>query len=529
MSKLLYALVAAFGLAQAYWPTWTSGFDRMQAERGDSMHLNYVLEHQFRHLVGHPRAVGSYWSPGYFHPMPDGLAYSENLLGTLPIYALARLAVAPATAFQLWGMALLLLNFGAMLWALRRLGVRPWLAAAGGFVFSFALTRVGHLSHQHMLPHFAAPIALWAAVSWFEAPRLRAWIALWSALALQVLMSLHLGWFLLFALAVWFAVRWLCEASAWRRISAWLRAERRSAVVTVVLAVGLVSALLWPYAAARRTYGARDDGQVTAFAPRLGSWLAAPSGSIPAALGLASDPKAPYFWEHELFLGSVPLALGALALGCNLRRRERRRSTFALVVAVLVIFSLSLYVPRGASAMAMSHRELGWTLWWWVWDSLPGASGMRAVGRVWSAVLPLLVLGGWLALEEQLRRRASPPWRAFAMALMVLALAEQVRIGQPSFDKLEYRATVDVWRRGIPEPCRSVYFAIPASGAPWWVRQTTAMWAGLEAGKPTVNGYSSNYPPDYPPPERAASPEEVERWLRARSAESACYLTPAGS
>jgi hypothetical protein len=52
------------------------------------------------------------------------------------------------------------------------------------------------------------------------------------------------------------------------------------------------------------------------------------------------------------------------------------------------------------------------------------------------------------------------------------------------------------------------------------------MWAALEAGQPTVNGYSSNYPPDYPVPERAAKPEEIETWLRTRGAESACYLAP---
>jgi hypothetical protein len=544
----LYPLFCALGVVVAYWPTWSSGFARMQAERGDSMHQNYVLEHQFRHLfgwMGRGEALGSFWSPGYFHPEPSGLAYSENLLGTLPFYAVARLVFAPSTSFQIWGMAVLAANFAAMVWVLRRQGVRPLFAAAGGFAFAFALVRAGHLNHPHLLPQFAAPIAVWALLTWTDAPRLAAWIALWAAVALQLLMSLHLGWFLLFALLVLSVSRIAIEPGVVRRCARWLWAERLPAVGAALAAIGVVISILWPYAVARRTYGVRDDAQVVLFAPRVSSWLSAPSNSLPAAVGVASDPQSPSFWEHELFPGFVAIALGGLAFSASIGSIRSNRSKVvtsamrAAIFAVAAIVAVSLYVPRAEGGPSpTSLRDSGWTLWWLVWDWLPGASNMRAVGRVWSAVLPLLVFAGWCALEERLRsaEAARSPWAkraaAAAVPLVLLALVEQMRFAQPSFDKTAYFKTVEAWSRSVPRECRAVYFAPPApraTGAPWWVGQTTAMWAALEAGVPTVNAYTSNYPPGYPPPERAATREEIDAWLRSRGTEAlepACYLTP---
>ena len=402
---LLYLAFGLLGVLAAYWPTWASGFARMQSERSDSLHIHYVLEHQFRHLVG--SGSGTYWSPAYFHPVRGGLAYSENLLATLPVYSATRLLFDRATSFQIWGMAMLVANFAAMLWALRRLGARPWVAAGGAFVFAFALPRVAHLNHQHMLPHFAAPIAICAALLWFERPTLRAWAALWVALGVQILAALHLGWFLALALAIWTPLRFVLEPAAWRRQGAWLRSHGWSATATVVAVAAVVAALLAPYAAARSAHGTRDDGQVTILAPRWTSWFAAPSGTLASAVGLQSDPKSPFYWEHELFTGFALLAAAALALLTARRLSSHATSIRALILAGFALVALSLYWPLRPPGPGLALRDLGFTLWWWVWDWVPGASSMRAVGRVWSGVLPLLVVGGFLGLEALAARLAN--------------------------------------------------------------------------------------------------------------------------
>lgn len=518
--------LCGLGILAAYWPTWSSGFRRMQAERGDSLHLNYVLEHQYRQLA-RSGAVGSYWSPGYFHPTPNGLAYSENLLGTLPFYVLPRVFSDPATAFQLWGMLLLACDFIAMLWALRRLEVRPWLAAVGAFVFAFALVRIGHLNHQLLVPQFAAPVALAAATAWIAAPRLGLWVTLWAALTLQLFLGLHLGWFLFLSLGVWLLVAVILDPRAVVRCSGWLRRAWFPALATVLASAALVTLLALPYAAANRAHGARDDGQVTIFAPRPYSWLAAPAGSLPSALGLRSNERRPFFWEHELFPGAVPLlGLGA-ALAAAIRGRRGAATSFA--VAALVLFALTLYVPAADLPADGPLRERGTTLWWLVWDHVPGASAIRAVGRIWTGILPLLVMA--VALTAERWRRTHPRRRALAVlaTLATLALAEQIRFRrQPSFDKRAFAEQVARWREAIPAGCQVVYFAIPPTG-PSWVHQMTAQWAALEAGVPTVNGYSSNYPPGYPSVLKAASRDEVVRWLGPVEAARLCYVAPGDS
>lgn len=523
----LYTLLALAGVVAAYWPTWRSGFTWMQADRGDTLHINYVLEHQLGQLLGWERP-GTYWSPAYFYPQPKGLAYSENLLGTLPVYAAARALWSPLTAFQVWGMAMLVANFAAMTWSLRRFGVRPWLAAAGGFVFAFCLTRAGHLNHQHMLPQFAAPIAVWATVRWLEQPRLRYWLAAGSASAYQALSSLHLGWFLGLALTTLIVVRLLLEPHAVARFGRWLWRNVVPASVSTAAIAGVLMVLLWPYVLAQRSHGPRDDFQVTLYGPRLGSWLAAPSGTLPSLLGLSSDKTRPAFWEHELFLGMVPIAGGALALTVGSPRRRRDRSRVALVLSAMVLVALSLYVPWREPGAGVAWRDQGLSLWWWVWDWVPGANSIRAVGRVWSGVLPLLLIGAWLGFERWLRRAPKVGRRhVLVAAAMALALVEQVRVGPHAFDKKLLLEAIDAWRAAVPADCRVVYFTFPPTTRPF-VYQTRAMWAALAAGKPTVNSYTSNYPPGYPSAGEPASREAVAAWMARHGTETACYVDPGG-
>jgi hypothetical protein len=99
----LHTTVLALGLWFAFRPTLASDFARLQADPGDTLLNHYALEHSWRCLTQRDYA-GSLWSPAFFHPQPLVLAYSENLLGTAPLYWLPRLVCPPAAAYQLWMM-----------------------------------------------------------------------------------------------------------------------------------------------------------------------------------------------------------------------------------------------------------------------------------------------------------------------------------------------------------------------------------------------------------------------------------------
>src|SRR5207248_331335 len=106
----VHTVVLALGLCSAFHPTLFSGFARVQTDPGDTLLNHYILEHSWRWLT-QPDYAGTLWSPPFFAPTPLTLAYSENLLGTAPLYWLLRTLCPELLAFQLWVMLVSALTF----------------------------------------------------------------------------------------------------------------------------------------------------------------------------------------------------------------------------------------------------------------------------------------------------------------------------------------------------------------------------------------------------------------------------------
>ena len=132
-----------------------------------------------------PDYPGTLWTPPFFHPAPGVLAYSENLLGTAPLYWLLRPACQPVPAYQLWTMLVTALTYASLAWVLRRLGIGHLLCGLGGFLFALmaAITQaVGILTQRPALAHLSpdelclvrtatASVLLLFAGLWSPAPR----------------------------------------------------------------------------------------------------------------------------------------------------------------------------------------------------------------------------------------------------------------------------------------------------------------------------------------------------------------------
>jgi hypothetical protein len=491
-------------------PMIRSRLARIQSDWGDARLNGYILEHGYRWVRGIP-AHEHFWSPPIFFPAPNTAAYSDVLLGVAPLYWPWRaLGVLPDTAFQLWMLTIGTLNYVAAYLLFRRgFRCRPISSAVGALLLSFAAMRTAQVLHAQLLPIFYIVVAMFALLRLFEAERGEGnatWVwVLGVACVSQLYTSFYYTWF--FALALVLAAMWACTFPDTRaRLVEVIRTNLRQLVLTTLLAALTAAPLAAHFLIAAREVGMRHYDVVESMLPRLQSWgYLGPESWLYGPIA-ARDLFHHIPMEHEqrLGLGLATAAFGALGLYLGRRRRA---------VQLFVIVPLAM-------ALLATEWPGGFSLWHTIYSFVPGAGALRAVSRIGIAILFPASLGVALLLDSLMVRsdtmgaRASRFPARIAVPVAVVAIigatvVEQVQWSR-SYDKNEGRARVARIVELIGTHCTAFFYTTEGGGdAPGWY-QLDAMWASMQSGMPTLNGYSGNDPPGYPLNDiRVSTPAQV--------------------
>lgn len=479
---LLYAALGLTGLLIVFHVPLRSGFSRQQPDPTDPRLVTWVLERNHQWFLGE-RPEESFWSPAFFHPWLEVGTHTESMLGLQPFYSPWRLVgVSPETAYALLGLGLLAACYTSALVFLRRgAGLSPLGAAAGAFVFAFALPRSMHVGHFQLFAHYATPWALLAVVQLVRSgadgtPSRGAIWLLAAAGWLQLLGSIYLVWFLGFLLGL--ALLGAVLVPAGREVLGRIFRQRWGTWLAATLLLAAVTwPVLGPYLDTSERIAPPSFDNVRPLLPTWRSLVYPGPGSWEGEwLGVSRAPsftERRFFAEHALFPGVVTalLALAGVWLG-----RRRPLVVWSTAVAALAL-GLVLVWPGGATA------------WRWLYPLLPGAEAVRGISRI---VLPLLLvvgLGVGVAIELLAARR-----RVLAALAVVAVVLEQGQT-QRSYAVAPVVARSRFLAATLPAGCDGFLYTVvlpkPGPLAPY---QLEAMWAGLLSGKPTVNGYSG-YPP----------------------------------
>jgi hypothetical protein len=507
----LYVAAVVFGTYQTFRPTFDSGFAQVQSERGDGMLNHYILEHSWQVLTN-AAYPGSLFSPPFFFPQPYTLWYSEHLLGVAPAYWALRLVLPEDLAYQWWQISLNSLNFVAFAVVMRWLGGPRLLALLGGYLWAFALVQIDQIKHQQMIPRFWMPLAAYYAWSWALAPSSRSLNRMLLFMVLQCLTCVYTGWFLATGLATFLPLAIGLRASGWADVvQFWKQNTRR--VIAILAGWGAVLlAVFIPYLVVN--WGvARTYGECVGLMPTRSAWLT----------GLPGTPwyevtvfvRNPVEGECQLFCGMGLYALMlAAALHLRITRGVPRPPEFALMAAGLltaiiwVLFTLTWWPDRA-----------GLSLWQLV-RFIPGATAIRCVSRVYVTVYLFGPLAALLWLSAVTARLRLLPRQVVLTLITAFILYEQTGYCPPSFNKRDFYPIVDRTAnqlRGsdagyvLPE-----YHDTTGKKLPYVYGEVLAMWAGLRAGVPVVNGYSGRWPPGNYPESTPATDNELRAWLAGR-------------
>jgi hypothetical protein len=459
------ALVTAFFAALAFVHAWPlSGHPgRVAFDSGGDTRLFLWTIGWNLHALGSPGV--SLFDANIFHPQPNTLAYSENLLGLSLLAAPVRAAGGDLLlSLNAATLASLVLCGAGGAFLGRELGLGWPGALAVGTVYAFAPPRLMRLGQPHLLALQWIPFCLGYAHRYLRTGRRRSlWIAA-GFFVLQAATSGHGGVFLALALALLALYRLaLRRGPGPRRLAADLAAP-------ALLAAGASALLFAPYLRAAHEAGLRRDlAEARAWSPNAASFVASPAHAHRAVLGSRAERAA----RAYLFPGFLPLALSLLAVW---RGRAGAPGDAGFYLALGVVSLWTALGPDFGLFTAL-HR----------W--LPGFGLIRVPSRLFNLTMVALGVGAGCGVQ----RLPRPALRAAAVALLGLEFLAVPLDARPYDVEVP---PVDRWLAS--QPGRFAVIELPvadprdepraSSLQSRYVLHSTAHW------QRTVNGYSGHTP-----------------------------------
>ncbi len=516
LGECLLVLLVGLAAAGIFWrDTLSSRFEVISGNLGDNRLIIALHEHWFAVFRG--RDV---WDrPLFFWGADHVLGFSDGMfLSAIPYAVLRSLGLDPYVAFQIVLVSLTLLAFvaGHVLFR-RELALPRTLALLGAIVLAFS-TQIafGRYAAQNLYVCLG-PVLLLLASSFLrdvEAARARALVfgvPLAVLLALTFFSSFNFAWFFTFFLLL---VGVLCVAGNARR-SRGLATRRRMVLLLSTVAVFVVALL--PF--------------LVTYLPLVSAgFVRGYDQAIPHLLEPAQLlNRSSVLWRFgRPWVGARSLENYALTPGVVLvfllacvhlwrhRRQPTRNQALPLErllapTAIAVVLATTLVVRAGEHS-----------LWWFVYEAVPGASANRAVMRFLYVIglFTVIVAFGYLGRIARAGRRGG---RAAALLVGVVLVLEQY--ADHPVDLISRDAEVErIQRVPFPPPGTSVFFVVMAEpeGAdrrskwPNIVAQIDAMLVAERFGIPTLNGYSGWYPRGWdlaPPIGSEVYLERTRAWL----------------
>ena len=494
---LLVSLVGLLGISYFYRGFFQSGFRLVQGNFFDGRLTLTINQHW-----SNPLQFGSFMDTGIFHPLSQGLMYSDTfLVHGLTSAPLIWLGLDASIAFQITLILISLVGFMTTVAFLRLVG-SPWFVAIGaGLLVNFSNGMLVASDHPQLITLSLFPaVLLLLLLSALSRRALRQFLYSLTAGVLSGLIlysAFYVGWTLALGSALLLMIS-LVTLTRLQRISICRYFTRLRMSGFALGTVPFAILMLVTYLPLLQSGIVRELDDVSAFALTPKDLLGvSPTNliwSLPLSHVLGTLRDEEYAMAPTPFL----LLVGAVALGWALRRRTASPLIGVGIASTTVGFLLWLLPIKWGSVFP-----------WVVVYQIPGASAIRAIGRVEIVANLFLVFGLALIATVVSRSHRGPRLLIVGAAITAVLLVEQINT------RVEQRVEVDqvAELRNLPAPsieCRSFFIAPPLDTRRIYPYQSdpvidagislgiTAQIIARAQGIPSLNGYSGGEPPGWP-------------------------------
>lgn len=513
------ALVAKW---MASWPFWLAlglglvfttfqilGFDLSMypGDFGDGRFNNYILEHGHRFLTGQEPSL---WNAPFMYPEPEVVTFSDNLIGTVPLYSIWRaFGCTIETSFQAWYILLTIFNFTACYFLLKFLFKNRYASALGAFIFAFSLTLQTQLTHAQTFPRFFIPLALLCLLIYHKSLHPKYLFAAFLMLVWQFYGGIYLG----FMLSVPFTLLlfWILFNKR-REVREFLRDKRWiiQSMLAVLINIGLLLVLMVPYYLRSLQFPGTPYHEVVGTLPTVRSYFCSKYGTLfwDKLTNVTVDYAT--FYDHQLFPGSVTLLsfFALVTLFLFFRKRVRLEPHMYLFWPLVGI---------GLMTMLLFFRYNRFTLYYFLYHA-PGFSSMRALTRIINVELFVFALG--IALVAYLLVRKWPKYSALIFIVLLSALtADNFLLKGESYTIRKQDVQIRTAALGklmddIPKGSIVSYEPLD-DRVPMFFHQIDAMLTAQQLELKCINAYTGTSPSTFSPYWWQPSPETRKLWLDA--------------
>jgi hypothetical protein len=531
---LVPALLYAAGAAVFFRQQWSSGFDLLLGDRGDTRLATYLHEHVYRALLGE----GAFLSPPHFHDVTHGLNQTDAFLLNQIFYAPLRMLGAEPMLAQ--SLTIILLSAVGYLFAcltLRRMRVPMLLAAIAALLVTFPNNLFLKSGHQQHFAVYYLPLVAYLMVSAIAAVHRRPAVAgILGAMAgligaLVFSTGYYMAWF--FGLGLFIFVPVVCRF-AWPVVLAWWREGPAS-----IMRAGLVSAAgfagglaLFLVIYAPLLGRKRSFAEYLSFAPRprdifnVGGDNLIWSGLI-RTLGLVGEQ---HLANGELRIAVTPMVAMLLvaSFALTLRPGFWGGDRHGIVSRAVVIGCAGVCAMLFLLTVSIDQYSAYWLLYKFV----PGAGAIRVgyramvISNLFAVTAVALTASRVVALSwahgAGLRK---PLWLAAVLVLLGFCLVEQVNLHNPSLYSRKFEAAHLRQVGAPPDGCDTFYVAHQRDRG-FYEIQLDAMMVAQAHRLPTLNGYSDQAPAGWTMYETNKPDYETRmlEWARARGVGPVCRL-----
>lgn len=468
---------------------------KIPGDMGDARFNNYILEHGYKYLTGE---IEEYWNAPFLFPYPNVIALSDNLLGSLPVYAFFRLIGEDReTSFQLWFLSLTILNFLFCYISLYKWTENPMLAAAGAYIFAFGIYQLGQYNNLQVFPRFIAPLVFYCLWKYLNEKNVRYYFFAIMGLVYQFYCGMYIGFFLFYVL-MFFTIAYLI---VYQDRQIFMQFRNIKVLIfhlgATLIAIILMAILIKPYLDVTQTMGTRPFEYAINTIPKLRShFFTSPAPTIWNFLFDYSAYKFPQWWSHYLFVGGLPwisiICLHVLLFSSYIKQNQKKFLLMLFIAFFLsFIFSLSL---NGVTLYEIIFK-------------IPGFSSMRSIDRVINVMVIYFILIFVFVFLELFRLRNT--WKFLIPILALLTVGDNLINAKEvkRFDKSESILNVEKFKRLITESDYSSYEAIALEvntdkdyeNFEMVKFHLNAMLAAQELGVKVVNGYTGVTPDHFYP------------------------------